>query len=323
MEEFRVQFRVSALTAPGMTARARSALRYTPSGNNRANGCKRPGLTLLECLVVLALIGTLFGLLIPAIQKTREAANRIRCANHLRQIGLALHQYHDASEGFPPGVATSSTDPTPFLSWSTRIAPYLEQEGYWTQALLAFQKTPEFWRGAPHPLDQPFTVYFCPSEPRRQIESDVIAALTSYLGVSGRNQGFRDGCLFADSNVRISDIIDGSSNTLLVGERPASADRRFGWWYAGTGLDRDGDADSVLGARERTTRGGCARRFAHFRPGDLKTQCHMFHFWSFHPGGAHFIFADGSLHFLSYAADEVLPALATRDGSEVVFPPDS
>jgi prepilin-type processing-associated H-X9-DG protein len=146
--------------------------------------------------------------------------------------------------------------------------------------------------------------------------------LTSYLGNEGIRAADSSGVLFLNSSIRVTDIHDGSSNTLLVGERPPSADLIFGWWYAGWGQDRAGEGDSVLGVRTKNVQipfaPDCPVGPYHFAPGDFNNQCDAFHFWSPHSGGANFVFADGSARFLTYSADEIMPALATRAGREVV-----
>jgi prepilin-type processing-associated H-X9-DG protein len=110
---------------------------------------------------------------------------------------------------------------------------------------------------------------------------------------------------------------------LLVGERPPSADGLFGWWYGGWGQSKDGSADMVLGVQEKNVYvPGCPLGPYQFGPGNVKDQCDTFHFWSMHMGGAHFLFADGSLHFLHYDAAPIMPALATRSGGEAVDLPD-
>jgi len=129
-------------------------------------------------------------------------------------------------------------------------------------------------------------------------------------------------------------VTDGLSNTLLAGERPPSLDLWYGWWFAGAGYDQfptpdgmwgsSGTGDVVLGAREVRYAAymGCPATKVGLQPGRLAEHCDQAHFWSLHPGGGNFLRADGSVRFLTYAADAVLPQLATRAGGEVFPPPD-
>ncbi|WP_407936144.1 DUF1559 family PulG-like putative transporter [Gemmata algarum] len=159
---------------------------------------------------------------------------------------------------------------------------------------------------------------------RSQLEG---AGLTSYLGVCGTDHTTGDGMLFRSSRVRFADATDGTSNTLLICERPPSTGNGgFGWWYAGVGQDSAGSGDMLLGVREINRRSssyteGCGVGPYRFLSG-ADEPCDTFHFWSRHPGGANAAFADGSLRFLRYAADEMLPALATRAGGEVSTVPE-
>jgi prepilin-type processing-associated H-X9-DG protein len=291
----------------------------------------RHGFSLAELLVMLAIIGVVMGLLLPAVQKVRESANQSSCANNLRQIGLALHHYHDTHHSLPPGVSyRNGADPFPFMSWQTRVLPFAEQQNLWNQADQAFARDKNFLHNPPHVgLTTVVPLYGCPSDSRTssvaQLPGNIAVAFTDYLGVEGRDQNRQDGVLYLDSHVAFREITDGLSNTLMVGERPPSADGLLGWWYAGWGQEQDGSGDMVLGVREwNVGRYGpqCPVGPYHFGPGRINNQCDAFHFWSRHAGGAHFLFCDGSVRFLSYSADPILPALATRKGGETVTVPD-
>jgi prepilin-type processing-associated H-X9-DG protein len=153
-------------------------------------------------------------------------------------------------------------------------------------------------------------------------------ALTSYLGNDGTSFSQKDGVLYRNSRVRIEHIPDGSSNTLLVGERPPSPELIYGWWYAGDGIEGNGVFDVVLGTREINPTQPhpqyvhCGRGPFPFRPGRIDDFCSIFQFWSLHPGGANFLFGDGSVRFIHYNADSIMPALATRAGGETIVLPE-
>lgn len=290
---------------------------------------RRLAFTLIEMLLVVGIIAVLIGLLAPAVQKVRNAASRIRCANNLKQIGLSLHQYHDARQMYPPGCSyRAGSDPMPHVSWMTRILPYLEQEGLWQEAVTAFARD-KFFQAQPHLLilARPNTPFTCTSDWRVSHSwafGNLQVALASYQGVSGTNRTAFDGLLYLDSRVRVTGILDGTSNTVAVGERPPSADAALGWWYAGWGQAKDGSADLHLGAREVNVSPRyvvCGRGPYSFKRGEVRDNCDAFHFWSLHPGGAHFLFVDGSARFLTYGAESILPLLATRAGGEVSLLP--
>jgi prepilin-type N-terminal cleavage/methylation domain-containing protein len=290
----------------------------------------RYAFTLLELLVVLAILAVLMGLLLPAVQRVRDAAARIKCANNLHQIGLAAHQYHDTMGSLPPGMRPPgpTNPPYPYASWLTMLLPYLEQGNLWNATVTAYQQARSPYKNSPHiGMATVVSTFACPADPRSdQVQfaprDKFNGALTSYLGVEGQDLYRQDGLLFRNSAIRFADISDGLSNPLLAGERPASADVQFGWWYAGAGQRYSGSAETVLGVREPNlmpvTKGSCPPGIYSYAPGRLDNQCDMFHFWSPHIGGAFFLFADGSTQFLSYDAAAILPALASRAGGEAV-----
>jgi prepilin-type N-terminal cleavage/methylation domain-containing protein/prepilin-type processing-associated H-X9-DG protein len=289
----------------------------------------RPGFTLLELLVVIAIMAIMLGLLVAAVQRVRASAARLKCLNNLKQIGLALHAYHGSHGRLPPGVSNANGEPYPFMSWNARLLPFLEQEGLWKLTTVAYAQQPFFLANPPHVgLATLMPVYLCPSDGRIQQIGGIkglMRAYTSYLGVEGTDQFSEDGVLYLNSTVRLTDISDGTSNTLMVGERPPSADGVLGWWYAGHGQAKDGSAEMVLGAREQLASGyfpGCISGPKDFGPGRLDNQCDALHFWSLHPGGANFLFADGSARFLTYSVNPLMPALATRADGEVFTMPD-
>ena len=286
---------------------------------------RRGAFSLIELLVVLAIIAVLVGLLIPAVQKARAAAARIACTNKLRQLGLALHLHHDANGAFPAGVShDGGAAPYPFMSWNVRLLPHLEQEPAWRQAVTAYAADRDFL-AAPHKelRARVMPAFVCPADSLAAASRTLLPgfqmAFTSYFGVEGIDQMNKDGVLFLDSSIKLVDITDGTSNTLLVGERPVTAEGSLGWWYAGWGQGKDGSAEMVLGVAERIGpkwASKCPDGPYAFAAGRPDNPCDAFHFWSFHGGGANFLFADGGVRFLPYADPAILRAFATRAGNE-------
>ncbi len=291
----------------------------------------RPAFTLVELLVVIAIIGILVALLLPAVQAAREAARRTECLNKMKQQALGSHNFHDTYKRFPsahqvaPGTyCTTYYCPRPpigvtpagtpqegsFWSWQTRIAPYIEMNNIYDEFDLTawpwWQQFPsgEDLNGYIDPL------FVCPSDVRGGIQASFgthTVALTSYLGVTGTNQ-FReangqDGMLYVNSRVRMASVTDGTSNSLLVGERPPSTSQVYGWQWAGAGdSPHFGATDVVLGVHERALTPTAAPDY--FRKGTINdpTDIHRYHFWSLHPGGANWALVDGSTRFIAYEA---------------------
>jgi prepilin-type N-terminal cleavage/methylation domain-containing protein/prepilin-type processing-associated H-X9-DG protein len=297
----------------------------------------RSGFTLIELLVVIAIIAILIAMMVPAVQKVRAVALRADCQNHLKQISLALHGYHDQYRRFPPALSTSTADSW-YLSWMGRILPYIDQDALGKTIVPEYQRVYSPWGyfwlpgwggQAPHQgFGQVVDLYKCPAEGRTLIASNLDLGngnvtdigFTTFLGISGTDGSTKDGILFAGSAVRLGDISDGTGNTFLVGERPPSQDWWSGMWYAGAGYDGRGTGDVVLGAREfgYAAALGCPATKVGLQEGRLDVDCDQVHFWSWHSGGANFAFADGSVRFVTNSADAVLPALATRNGGEII-----
>ncbi len=299
---------------------------------------RRPsGLSLLELVVVVAIVSVLLALSLSAILRARDAASRAACLGNLRQIGLALHMYHDAQGALPPGVSRPAllpgvpqiygpdTEPYPLLNWHGRLLPYVEQDSLWKATQAAYAQDRYSINAPPH-IGQltHINLYVCPSDGRRPVPGStgiLSLATTSYLGVSGANEFRSDGLFFLDSHTRFADITDGTSHTLMVGERPPSESHVFGRWYGGWGPW--GTANGFLGVRETDVSDSvegtsCPRDPYRFRAGRVQNPCDIFHFWSLHSGGANFLFADGSARFLPYSAEPLMTALASRSGGEAV-----
>jgi prepilin-type processing-associated H-X9-DG protein/prepilin-type N-terminal cleavage/methylation domain-containing protein len=271
---------------------------------------QRTAFTLIELLVVIAIIASLLGLLLPAVQKSRMAAARTSCINNLKQIGLALHNYHDTNGSLPPGITPPlKGEPFPHMGWLARVLPFIEQQPLWNLTLIAYEEAASNPYGLPHyGFMTPIRLFSCPADGRadgNHPTHDIFrVALTDYLGVLGTNYTIDDGVLYWGSHTRLTGITDGTSNTLLVGERPPSPDFWYGWWYAAEGQENSGSGDTVLGVRELRSPSApytvnCPPGPYHFVFGNLNNMCDTFHFWSLHSGGANFLFADGSVEFLS------------------------
>jgi prepilin-type N-terminal cleavage/methylation domain-containing protein len=288
----------------------------------------RPAFTLIELLVVIAIIGVLIGLILPAVQSVRNAAARADCQNRVRQLAIGLHLYHDANRTLPVGHRSlSDADNRPFTGWTLDLLPCLEQETLAAQIPPAFRQTPLPFFNPPHVhIATVVKAYTCPTDPRVSTPqvcrvTQNVVAFTSYLGVSGVDYSTKDGVFVQNQRFGLLAITDGTSNTLMLGERPPSADFQFGWWYAGVGQRLTGSGEMILGVREQNLQSvvsgsACGPGRYPFKPSRFDDQCGMFHFWSPHLGGANF--ADGSVRFVSYSANAIMPALATRAGGESV-----
>jgi prepilin-type N-terminal cleavage/methylation domain-containing protein/prepilin-type processing-associated H-X9-DG protein len=274
---------------------------------------KRKAFTLIELLVVIVILAILFLLLMAGVQYVRNAATRAQCLNNLHQVGIALNNYHVIKGKYPQGTVGYGT---PFMrAWFTELLPYIEQQSVYDQSERAYQQQSWPYR-SPHPIDRVIKLYSCPTDRRAFIaeySGGYRIALTSYQGVSGTNFRAKDGIFYPGSTTRWSDCTRGTGYTLIVGERPPSADLWFGWWYSGAGQSGDGSGDVIMGVNELNIYyGSCPPGPYQFGPGVLDNEPDMFHYWSLHYGGGHFLMADGSAQFIPYSNAASLTTLSKR-----------
>jgi prepilin-type N-terminal cleavage/methylation domain-containing protein/prepilin-type processing-associated H-X9-DG protein len=276
----------------------------------------RPGFTLIELLVVIAIIAILIGLLLPAVQKVREAAARIKCANNLKQLGLACHNYAGVKGCYPPAYKAPNFDPG--WGWGTFILPFLEQQPLFDTLNPEFKI---FGGGSapamPIPLTQtPLKVFRCPADAGPDLNPlRLNHAMSNYRAVMGPTTEpyfYVDydyhGVMYQNSRTKIEQIYDGTSNTLAIGECmfDESIGKRAALWAGMTGM-RDGaiwisDVMWYIDQDSSIINGPAPQAFS-----------------SRHPAGAQFVFCDGSVRmFKSGGNFEILRWLAGRDDGVVV-----
>jgi prepilin-type N-terminal cleavage/methylation domain-containing protein/prepilin-type processing-associated H-X9-DG protein len=288
----------------------------------------RRGFSLIELLVVIAIIAVLIGLLVPAVQRVREAASRATCQNNLKQIGLALHSYHDRMKKFPAGfvsqVNAEDISIGPGWGWGAYLLDDLEQGNLNRQINITLDIGNNANAG---PRVQSLPVFLCPSDnpPSTFVPLQATASLAfaSYVGVFGSDEitadeGGGDGIFYRNSKTRIGDIIDGTSNTLMVGER-ASRIAYSTWTGALTGSEVKPNSPTQYGNGSAGVLclGNIGYASEMHTPNNPLNRVEDFS--SQHTGGANFVFADGSVHFIPDSIDPVVwHALGTRAGGESV-----
>jgi prepilin-type N-terminal cleavage/methylation domain-containing protein len=320
---------------------------------------KRRAFTLVELLVVIAIIGILVALLLPAIQAAREAARRSSCSNNAKQIGVALHNYHDTYGAFPAGswifntAGVGSTSCTSGAGrrapWTVSILPFIEQQTLYERCDLTAEfvssnaESPtsgpnrEVWR-------ETVATYQCPSFTARSNPNNH----SNYYGVMGggphglgycqsSNSGrrfYRNGILFQNSETRLGDVEDGTANTFLVGEQRyqlLDGGRTDSHWLGWASTIRGGGSSvtGVLAAAQLPINvfDGHGDKYdttfaTSGTPPPQGQGLHQRSFGSYHPGGCHFVIADASVRFIAETIDlNLYYYLAIRDDKQGITPP--
>ena len=301
---------------------------------------QRPGFTLVELLVVIAIIGALVALLLPAVQAAREAARRMSCSNHARQLGLALQNYHDIYNALPPARHAGGLN----ICWLVRILPFIEQGN------VTYDFSQGGQGGAVNSVvtNTQLKVLLCPSAPtgrKANVGTAMTAGVTDFVAISHvsinnplivptpPNDPTGNGVLGGHQGPtpvfrRLAEITDGTSNTLTVSELAGRPQLWVRGKYVNTGhaqaqwTNHEGGLAVVEGlSTDGLTLGGpCALNCANMYDPDFPAGTNPNEeIYSFHSAGANVVFADGSVRMVaSNTPISVLAAMITRDGGETI-----
>jgi prepilin-type N-terminal cleavage/methylation domain-containing protein/prepilin-type processing-associated H-X9-DG protein len=317
-----------------------------------SNRPSRWGFTLIELLVVIAIIAVLIGLLLPAVQKVREAAARTRCSNNLKQIALGMHNFHDSYGALPWGRSKGALDS---ISWAATVLPYIEQQTVWArftdpvingtsypmitrpESAASFPRftthniiRTQFWEPANAPMKAPVPVYVCPSRRGSMVSEVTIDGNSRTQGICGDyGVNYGSGTATADANngsfrwnsgndvgLKITDLVDGTTNTFLLGEKHVRPEMLGKSPLPGvranpitTPTDNDTSIYSSLPWDVSGRKAGTGFLLA-ISPNDV----YAAQFGSWHSGVVNFAFGDGSVRGIrSSTPGSTLAVLAGRD----------
>ncbi len=272
----------------------------------------RRGFTLIELLVVIAIVAILIALLLPAVQQAREAARRSQCTNNLKQIGLALHNYHDTHKCFPAGFYTAHG-----WAWGTMILPMIDQANLYNK--LAPNGLMDLSNATVLANCQTVVpAFICPSNPwptpDRNTEVNIqnsgtsgyYLALSNYVAVSGTNAydcytnpATANGTMFRNSSVKIRDMTDGTSNTVVVTERDNGGSRFASVWAGTNAPANDASCGQDLTNSDQYHRTLVSLRATYGAINGSVGRCPG----SYHEGGVHFLMGDGAVRFVNENID--------------------
>jgi prepilin-type N-terminal cleavage/methylation domain-containing protein/prepilin-type processing-associated H-X9-DG protein len=302
----------------------RQSSRFASAQATAAAIPQRRGLTIIELLVVMAIIGLLLAIIVPAVQAARESARNLECRNKLRSLGLTCLAFHDsrgyfprntvrprgttAINGEPPGNLWPWTNGS-YESWCRQIMPQLDRP----QAI----------------AQDAVSMIACPSDPRGTNYKIPTYGFTWYVGVYSNENNENDGIFVDDSGldrkftVSVADVTDGTSNTIMLGERAPPADGQWGWWDSR--CCTEDTISPIVGDTTRYSWGssGVCPNPAYYRSADARDNCTFNSLSSFHVAGGNFCMADGSVRTIAYhvantrcGSKTLLEALASRRGGE-------
>lgn len=281
------------------------------------------GFTLIEFLVCISILGAFIALLLPAVNSARASARKADCAARLRELALATSQFESANRRIPPNLTSV------YRQWQFHLLPHLEQRIIYSSTApngMDAAVIQQEWAKIPS--------FLCPDDPdsdlvMRQFVTGRLVGKSDFVGIAGTTESLADGVFppygkgvggAQSRGLRLRDIVDGLSNTLIYGERPPSVDGSVGSWLRGLTY-----LNGTVGVQERGPFGfgqavnpmnACGPQ--KFQPGEASSPCSSGHSWSYHATGAHFVTVSGAVAFFPYAVDsQVLDALATRQGGEI------